>query len=776
MTTVRSSPITAPLPDSRPRSRRPVANAYTSEHFWPIVIVVGAVVLGNIPYLLHLFDPNPINTLSGLGTVTKSGLLPGSTSVDPNVGFTAQVLGHLSMVDWIHGHVPWWNPYEGLGSPLAGEMQAATFFPPTVFLLLSNGQILSHLTVEIVAGLSTYFLLRRLALGRPAAIAGGIAFGLNGTFAWFSHAPANPVALLPLLLLGVEIASETDRQRNAKAWATIGVALALSLYAGFPETAYINGVLVGIWVVVRAVGLGAVWRHFVLTIAKGVGLGLLLAAPILLAFVDYLPQAYVGAHTGAFAAASLPKGAFSQAFLPYVYGPINAFQANDASGTLMVIWGSVGGYMTFSVLVLGLIGLYGSRLRPLRIALLAWTVLCFGRTYGIEPFQYIVNALPGMGDVAFFRYSSSSSEFALIVLAAFGIDDMARGRVPRRWILLSSIGSLLFLGVIADGSRGELHRLIAAAHHHAWAVASVLWALGIVAVTVVAGLALRTRWRTVVLVAMVAIDSIAMFAIPEFSAPRSATLDTAPISFLQEHLGDSRFYTLQPIQPNYGSYFGLSSLDVNDLPVPKLFVPFITRKLDTNANPLVFNGSARTVPAGPTALEEFIRHIGAFERAGVKYLVVSAGTPAPVLSSGQALQRVFGDGGTEIYELPSPSPMFSTTKRGCTVDVESTNSATVTCQSPQTLVRREVYMNGWSASANGKAVAVQPYDDLFQQIRVPAGTSVVTFTFTPPHLIFGYAAFLIGVACLVAVPLRRRARSRTPQHAKARRRPTNPLD
>ena len=173
---------------------------------------MGVVVVGNLPYLLHLFDPNPLDTLSGLGTVKTPGLIAGSTAADPNVGYTAQALGHLSMVDWIHGHVPWWNPYEGLGSPLAGDMQAATFFPPTAFLLLSNGQVLSHITVEMVAGLSTYFLLRRLALGRPAAVAGGIAFGLNGTFSWLSHAPANPVAFLPLLLLGVELAADTYRR------------------------------------------------------------------------------------------------------------------------------------------------------------------------------------------------------------------------------------------------------------------------------------------------------------------------------------------------------------------------------------------------------------------------------------------------------------------------------------------------------------------------------------------------------------------------------------
>lgn len=753
---MRSSP--AHLRRSRFRSLLPsgARAVYTSQHFWPTIIVVSAVVIGNLPYLLHLFDPNPLNTLSGLGRVQAPGLISGSTAADPNVGFTAQTLGHLSMVDWIHGTIPWWDPYEGLGSPLAGEMQAATFFPPTAFLLLSNGQVLSHMTVELVAGLSTYALLRRLSLGRPAAVAGGIAFGLNGTFSWFSHAPANPVAFLPLLLLGVELAVDTSRRSKARAWGVIAVAVALSIYAGFPETAYIDGILVGIWVIIRMLQIGSAWRTFLLTLAKGIVVGLLLAAPLLIAFLDYLPQANVGSHNGAIGNLSLPRPAFSQAFLPYEYGPIDSFSPHDPSGTLGAIWGGVGGYITFSVVVLALIGLYGSRLRSLKLALLAWTVVSFGRTYGVSPFQHLVNALPGMNDIAFFRYSDASWEFALIVLAAFGLDDMTRGKVPRRWILLSSLASLVFLGLIASGARSEVQRLASAAQHGAWAVGSIVWALAIVGLTVLVGIFLRGRVRTVLLVCMVALDAVAMFVIPQLSAPRSATLDTAPISFLQRHLGTERFYSIGTIQPNYGSYFALSSLDVNDLPVPKLWSTFVTDQLDPNAIPSIFNGAARENAAGSPSLAEFARHLHAFEKAGVKYLVVPTGTVLPDSIAMAQLHRVFSDRTVQIYQLPEPTPLYATPKGSCRMKAATIDSVTVTCPSPETLQRHELYMKGWSASLNGRPADVVPSDDVFQQVRVPAGRSVLTFRFAPPYVTAGYVAFVLGLACLIAQPFRRR--------------------
>jgi hypothetical protein len=346
----------------------------------------------------------------------------------------------------------------------------------------------------------------------------------------------------------------------------------------------------------------------------------------------------------------------------------------------------------------------------------------------------------------------------LIVLAAFGLDEMAREKVPRWWILGCAAVSLAFLGLISDGARAEVHRLIGAAHHHAWAVSSVGWAILVAALIVVVALFTRGRTRSLILVGVVAIDAVFMFGVPELSAPRSVNVDIAPISFLQKHLGDYRFYSIGPVQPNYGSYFGVSSLDVNDLPVPKTWVTFVSDQLDHNAIPYVFNGAARTRPVGPTALQEFTRNFKAFEMAGVKYLVVPTGTALPALPPDRVLRRVFSDNSVQIYQLPSPSPTYSTRHGVCSVKADGVEAATVSCSSPQTLIRRELYLKGWSATLNGRSVEVSSFDDLFQQIQVPAGTSEITFNYTPPHILIGYAAFLAGVACLAVVPLWRRIR------------------
>ena len=88
------------------------------------------------------------------------------------------------------------------------------------------------------------------------------------------------------------------------------------------------------------------------------------------------------------------------------------------------------------------------------------------------------------------------------------------------------------------------------------------------------------------------IDAGVLFAIPMFSAPRSVRVDTQPVAFLERHLGTSRFFTLGPIAPNYGAYFGTGSLNINDLPIPSSFSNYVRRRLDPYADPTVFTGGA----------------------------------------------------------------------------------------------------------------------------------------------------------------------------------------
>jgi hypothetical protein len=138
---------------------------------WALIAIAAAVVLANLPYLLDFFDPNPLGLRSNLVTATTPGLLGGAPTIDPNNGFVSQAVGHRAALDWLHLQLPWWNPYEGTGAPLLGNMQSAAMFPLTLLTLLGNGQLYEHMLLEILAGCSTYLLLRRIAVSRWASAA-----------------------------------------------------------------------------------------------------------------------------------------------------------------------------------------------------------------------------------------------------------------------------------------------------------------------------------------------------------------------------------------------------------------------------------------------------------------------------------------------------------------------------------------------------------------------------------------------------------------------------
>ncbi len=697
-----------------------------------------AVAAANFPFLLGITNPDPALIYSKLGTHLGSQPLPGMNYVDPNVGITAQALGHLAAMDWLRGHVPWWNPYEGFGSPLAGEMQSAAFFPLVLVDALANGQILFRIVLEAVAGCSAYLLLRRLVTSTWAATAGGVAFALNGTFAWMFHAPSNPVAFAPMLLLGLEQAREKPRSRLS-GWPVIAFAVALSIYAGFPEVAYIDGLLCLIWLVLRASDLrGRDLLLFLGRVARGVGCGLLLAAPLIVAFVDYLPYANVGAHGTGFGHSHLgPSAALPQMLLPYVFGPLYAWTTHTTNQGLYNLFANVGGYAGASLIFLALLGLFGATHRRLRISLAVWILLAVGRTTGLAFAPTIINAIPLVKNTAFYRYSPPSVSLALTILAAFGIDDLARRRSRVRVLATGAI----MLGLVAWAGRtavtGALRSVVGVSSAHRWADWSITGAVLIVVALSVAGMLRSGRSRCAVMAVVLAMESMALFVIPTLSVPSSGVIDTGTVSYLRGHLGSDRFLTFGPISSNYGSYWQVSSLNANDVPTPKLYDEYWDGPVD-----------AKAFPGKVTAarLQIVMQHLPAIENAGVGYLLLPPGTSVP---PSDHLTVEYQDEVATVVKVPDAAPLLSVSGGKCHLLASDVSSATASCQAPGTLIYRELYMPGWSASDNGHRASDRPYTNVFQAVSLHLGLNRVTLNFRPPHSSWAELGLVIGLLVII---------------------------
>ena len=802
----KATPVTIPL--DRATRTTPPPRLRRSPHLVSLAVILAAVLVANAPALLHLVTTNPL-VLNAALTPTTSGWLPGLPYIDGNAGFTMQALGHLAALDWLHGHVPWWNPFEGVGAPLAGEMQSGAFFPLTLLLALHEGVLWVQLAVEVIAGWSTYFLVRRLGVGRSFATAAGVAFGLCGTLAWLAHAPIRPVALLPLCLIGVERAIDAARRHERGGWRLLAVALALSILAGFPETTFIDGLFVAWWVVLRLAGTGrAVWRPALARLAGGVAVGVALAAPLIVAFADYLPDAYIGAHNGGFADTSLPSAGLAQLVLPYTLGPIfGFFSPAGTSDPIANLWGSVGGFLSITVIAAGLVGLVGKRQRLLRLGLGGWIAVCLLRTFGFPPVVHLMAMIPGVRLTAFFRYADPSWDLAAVVLAALGVDDIAR-RLTRRRVLMVSVA---VTGLIATWAAITAWPLLSDAltssgqstHRHDYPVGSLIGAGIALALLALGGLIAGQRSRPdgdvderqlgptrrrgrLLMAGVMAAESVLLLGATYLSAPPPTSLQAGSVRWLQAHLGSNRFVTLGPISPNYGSYFGIAEANINDLPVPKAWNIHISTHLDPNALPGVFSGGGRINPAGPTPAQELSRNLSSYESVGVRYVVENSngldvqGQPFPAAGTPPwptGPRLVHRDAFAEIWELPSTTPVFSlrAPTRGhhgvgqplpprCAVSSRGWDQATVRCSAPSTLVRQVLSMPGWAAVSDRssyRSVAVRGAPDgLFQELSVPAGTTTFHFAFLPPHEGAAGIIALLAMIGLLAPPVSRLIRSR----------------
>lgn len=700
--------------------------------------MAAAVVLANLPFLLDLFDPNPLGPGSRLATAVRPGLLHGLPTLDMNNGIISQALGHRAALDWLHLNTPWWNPYSGDGTPLAADMQSAALFPPTILTLLANGQLYEHMLLEFLGGVCTLVLLQRLGIRRWVSVLAAIAFALNGTFAWFSHATVNPVAFLPMVLLGIESAYAAAAAGRRGGYALLAVAGALSFYAGFPEVAYIDALMAVCWLIWRCGCLRGEQRAgFLVRAGVGALIATLLAAPLLIAMIGYFNHADLELHAGTgISALHLSAHALPQLVFPYIYGPIFAFLDPD--------WLSLGGYLSGSLLLFSVLGVLSPRHRGLRLTLGIWIVLALTRTYHEPGFiGSWLGVLPGMSRVDFARYAFASLELPVIILAALGMEAVASA--PRRRLAWGGVVAVTIMAVAAVAARPFAAQLGSDSSSAPYYAVSVAWGLATVLLAACTAFLRSNRARGLAVTALVVADTVVMFAVPELSAPRSVRIDLTPVTFLKHNLGQSRFLSLGPLAPNYGAYFGLASINVNDGVVPVHLARYIRSHLDPIVAPPLFvsrRGVGRLY--FPTTPQDLLRNLPAYRAVGVAYVLEPAGQALP--QSPSTFRLVFRSPSTWIYHVTGVAPYYATSP-SCTASRQSVNSVTVSCLRPATLTRRVTAFPGWRASVDGRQASILGGARLFQSVKVGPGTHDVRFSYRPPGIGWGIAAF--GGGCLM---------------------------
>lgn len=731
-------------------------------HLGPILLICALVVVANGLYLTGIRDSDPLGSRAALAPAAPAWVA-GRSTIDRNDGYISQALGHLAATDLLHGHLPLWNEYEGVGTPLLGEMQSAALFPPTLLNAMPNGILFEHILLEMLGGSATYLLLIRLRRSRLAATTGGASFAVMGVFVWLTNAAFNPIAFLPLCLLAVQGMADAAREgRRSSHWALLGFGIGMSLLSGFPETAALDGMLVAAFAVLRWFQLRGFRRPYTVGVIGGGVAGVALAAPALVAFLDYLGFAAVRGHGGAFGGAWMPPSALPMLGMPYVYGPIFPFEFAKHSA-IDRLWGAAGGYLTLATLAVGLLAFRRGTRRSEVWLFGVVGLIALGRIYGPAPIVWVFDVIPGMTRVSASRYLPPVVAMCACVLVAYGIDSL---RAPRRKPWLATI---VMAGVVLAlaGEALPLVRGSVVPGHWWWYALSVGWS----AVTLVmiavglrnadAGRALRARR---IVAAVVLLDAAAMFMVPQLSAPSQVQIDRPAISFLQSHVGLGRIYSISVLAANYGSYFRIGQLNVNDLPFPRTFQQYAEANLDpgTIAEPIFPGAMADRTQAVRHRDAAFVANFEAFREAGVTYVVTARNQLSLHRGLSVGMRLVYNDGFIRIWEVAHPKPYFEAVSAPCQTDFTSRYSVAVACSEPSVLVRREMYAPGWTAQVDGRDVPITAYAPagssvgLFQSVQLPAGRSTVTFAYKPRGFDVALAAAAVSVLALAVIRGRRR--------------------
>ncbi len=698
---------------------------------WIIPLLLPLAV--HAPELSDQVSSNPVYYTAGLTSSWHAPLLPGPPGwIDPNAGFNIQAIGGLAARQWLQGRAPWWNPFTGVGMPLAAQAQnAAMFFPFVLLLRFFDGVLYLKVLLQMLAGLAAWALLRQMGRSRLAACIGAALFALGGTFAWFAHAAIMPIAFLPVLLLGIERASAAARAGLFGGWAWITVGIGWSLLAGFPETAYIDGLLALAWAILRVAQAGP--ARWVLAAKIGIGgtAGLLIAAPLVVPLTELLPLAGNGVH-GLVAHIAVRPFVFALYLLPYVYGPIGGFGYTD--------WGYVGGYVGLPAVLLAAMAL--TKRGPdggLRWLLAAWIIVSLLKAADAPLVTDAVNLVPGIGQTMFMRLVQPSWQMACAVLAAMAVDDWQRVVTPnwRHCLAAAAVLTAALIAGLAEASavlRLELHQV---QEYWIYLAASLGWAAltGGVLIWLLAG---RCTGLRAGLLAMVAVgDAAVMASVPLLSAVGDMRLDENTISWLRDQAGLQRFATLGPYAPNYGAWFSTAGINYNTLPTPQAWVDHVRRALDPLADDVDFTGS---YPPSPEHTEFLRQHIGAFQDMGVRFVLAFPGSnalPQPVLRSTPVL---------DVYELPHPAAYWQA--EGCALAPQGREILRADCGAPAMLIRRELFFPGWRATVNAAAVPITQAPPLFQSVALPAGHSEVRFAYAPPYAPAAWIACATGLAML----------------------------
>ena len=769
-------------PDAQPHLTNS-AQGWAATRNWPprLGVVAWMVAIGLLlltPQLRHGLYLGPFDLLSQSGVLHRPGasMVPGASTdlINEIIPWTVQAWTQVHQ-----GHLPLWNPNSGLGMPLAFNWQSAPFSLPSVIGYLAPVQLAYDVGIVVtlvVTGSGFCFLGRVIGLGWLGAVAAGTIFELSGAFVGLLGYPLGAVLSWTGWVLAAVVLVVQGRQR-ARAVALLAVVVACAMYAGNPETVILLAFVAAVFLVLllgirlRRRAVSAVVRP-VLDLAVAVVAGLALSAPLLLPGYQLASGTLRNSLGGGkiFGVSSLTSLLMPASFAG---GPAPAFLLHYQ------------GYVGAIAIALSVLAVARRWRRPAVMATTAVVVVC-GALVAIPWVDSIVGLLPFLHLVYWMRALVPLAG-GLALLAGVGIDivvhDDDRLQV-RRWLAIGvGVAALYLLGLWLFG-RGAVSAAYAHSQNSSFVWPTVLVLVGVAGVLLLdrpsqtsstdpEGDARRALiWRRSIAGVLVLAETAFLMAqgVPALgssttffaSTPASTALvravGTANVGFGS---GDCLLRPVVGIPPESNIAYNLHEMAIYDPVIPPAY--FSSWRLTT--------GQSGGIPVLATYCP-LVTSSAVARQFGVEYVLTVKGASPPIgavfveMVGDELLFRVPGAGAATLAPLGIGGVLPADSVAGRPVSVStpspSTWRLTTSSDSPQALRLHLTDVPGWSATIDGRPLALTRYSGLMLQARVPAGQHQVEVVYWPP--LFTLGLFLAAVSALglllgVAIEARRRRSS-----------------
>ncbi len=694
------------------------------------------------------------------------------------------------------GEWPVWNNLEYTGVPLLANCQSTVFYPPRLLLILLD--VDTAMTVFVLfkvwlCGLTAFVCVRLLGMAIGPARFFSVAWMLGSyNLIWGNWPLPDVSAWVPVVFLGCELLLRGAYRRGFFATAFGG---AMILFAGHPETAFTFTMGIGFYFAARLV-LDRRWGKALVLPILFMGLGwavaLLLYAPQLLPFIEYLMHSYTfNEREVEELDIPMPGGAIAATWVARFFGTLGdqtwwddgKWNSNIMGKQYlgMVVW------FGLSALLVRVPKAQQSREHTRQIIALLISALI-----GIQ-LAYWVPTLSWVHDLPLFSsileiYHLCFALFALPVLGTFGLQRwFARQRTVRELacvlplIVVASliIAYLYHFNAALIASKGAYEGVDITGYVQAQILISAVTALVVVGVFAVSCFWYRPRVLWVIITLLFAVDQWVACRHLNPTMPRDEMYpEMALTDFMRDQgrpvrFGVSEAAILSGGVANYDveewlGYDGLMperairyqvelGTDIWDHAEPASSIAFYLHDPNPDYEPLF--PIEEMLERGDIALETEIdglqvyKNLRAFPRAslvgGLRSIPDRDALFEAMIDPAYRPEHGVLTDADPAHALPA----LAETRPGTAEIVEYDRRrvvVTVDAQDDGVLVLTDAFYPGWTATVDGEPAEIFPAYYLFRGVLVGAGSHDVVFEYTPNTLRIG---LLLSLAAMGAVNL-----------------------